>query len=222
LNFHQCGCEEEYLSLAVPDGWGLLGQKTLSASDLAQLVNLVIANADRTGRTASEVIEWLESVADPQQHQVCHKICFGNFVDRIRRLRLRRNELAGADLFRDPAWDMLLELYAAHVQGRTLSVSSLCYASGVPITTALRQLQRLERHKMLKRLGDMRDNRRCLVEATPLALATVSKAAATLIQTALQAAEECREELHAIAEGQALFAEPAPGGTVAALRRSKV
>jgi hypothetical protein len=34
---------------------------------------------------------------------------------------------------------MLLELFAAHESGRCVSISSLCYASGVPPTTALRQ-----------------------------------------------------------------------------------
>jgi len=182
-----------------------LGQQTLSASDLSKLVNLVLVNAERTGRKAAEVIDWLHSLVEPEQAAPFRNSLLANFVDRLRRIRLRRNELVGADLFRDAAWDMLLELYAAHAQGRTLSVSSLCYASGVPITTALRQLHRLEAHKMLRRIGDVRDNRRCFVEATPEALAVVTKAASTLIQLTLEAAEECKEELEALASGDSLL-----------------
>jgi hypothetical protein len=42
----------------------------------------------------------------------------------------------------DPAWTMLLELYAAHLEGRQLHQASLGLASGVPKTTALRLTRR--------------------------------------------------------------------------------
>ena len=56
----------------------------------------------------------------------------------IIRLRRRRDRLFGSDLFGEPAWDMLLELYAAELAQRRECVSGLCCASGVPATTALR------------------------------------------------------------------------------------
>src|SRR3546814_1843272 len=53
-------------------------------------------------------------------------------------------------LFRsDPAWDMLLDLYlAAERNTRPVSISSLCIASAVPATTALRWIKtfRSEEH----------------------------------------------------------------------------
>lgn len=110
------------------------------------------------------------------------------FVARLKRLRLRRNQLMGAPLFRDPAWDMLLELFVAHETGRKLSVSSLCYSSGVPPTTALRQLARLEKHGFVKREGDQTDNRRCFVLATPktiAGIATIAADASLLVEQSL-------------------------------------
>ena len=52
--------------------------------------------------------------------------------------RQMRSDLFPSAYFADPVWDMLLDLYAAHHENRLVSVSSLCIASGVPATTALR------------------------------------------------------------------------------------
>ena len=52
--------------------------------------------------------------------------------------RRRRDRYLQADLFGEPAWDMMLDLFVRGVQGKRTAVSSLCIASGVPSTTALR------------------------------------------------------------------------------------
>ncbi len=57
---------------------------------------------------------------------------------RIIRQRQLRARFFDGELFADPAWDMLLDLTAARVEARRVSVTSLCIASGVPPTTALR------------------------------------------------------------------------------------
>jgi hypothetical protein len=54
-------------------------------------------------------------------------------VIRARRLR---NQFFADELFADPAWDMLLDLFAAGLEKRRVSVSSLCIAAAVPPTTA--------------------------------------------------------------------------------------
>jgi DNA-binding MarR family transcriptional regulator len=59
----------------------------------------------------------------------------------------------------DPQWLMTLELFVAGEEGRTVSVSSLCLASGVPSTTALRHIRTLERKGMFNRLPHPRDRR---------------------------------------------------------------
>ncbi|HEX8365255.1 MAG TPA: MarR family transcriptional regulator [Allosphingosinicella sp.] len=84
----------------------------------------------------------------------------------IRNRRLRDKYL-GAALFADPVWDMLLDLYAARLEGRPVSVSSLCIAAAVPATTALRWITILEQRGILLRAADARDGRRILVELGP-------------------------------------------------------
>ena len=59
-------------------------------------------------------------------------------VRRIIRQRQLRARFFEGDLFADPAWDMLLDLTAARAEHTRVSITSLCIASGVPPTTALR------------------------------------------------------------------------------------
>lgn len=161
-----------------------MGQETkLSVGDISQLLDVVTRIAEQGQCSPSEAIGRIASILSPDSSaEERDRASLVEFVARLRRLRLRRNELIGAPLFRDPAWDMLLELFAAHESGRRVSVSSLCYASGVPLTTALRQMQRLEKHGLLTRHGDSQDNRRCYVEPTAKAVAGIASMAAMLVE----------------------------------------
>lgn len=78
--------------------------------------------------------------------------------------RQRRARFFAADLFADPAWDMLLDLTAAHGEGRQVSVTSLCIAAGVPATTALRWLTQMVETGMFQRVADPADRRRVFIE----------------------------------------------------------
>ncbi len=72
-----------------------------------------------------------------------------------------------AELFGEPAWDILLDLLRAEVAERRVSVSSVCLASGVPQTTALRYLKQMTARGMIVRCADPRDHRRVFVELAP-------------------------------------------------------
>jgi len=84
-------------------------------------------------------------------------------VRRIIRQRQLRGRFFDADLFADPAWDMLLDLSAAHVEKAKVSVTSLCIASGVPPTTALRWIGQMTEGGLLKRVEDESDRRRAFI-----------------------------------------------------------
>ena len=75
-------------------------------------------------------------------------------------LRRRRDGLFPPDLFGEPAWDMLLDLYVAASERRPISVSSACLAAAVPPTTALRYIATLERSGLIEREADPADRRR--------------------------------------------------------------
>ena len=84
-------------------------------------------------------------------------------IRRILRERTRRTQHLKASLFGEPAWDMLLELYASEIEQRRISVTSLCLASGVPATTALRWISALEREGLIQKRSDPLDGRRAHV-----------------------------------------------------------
>lgn len=84
-------------------------------------------------------------------------------VRTIIRQRRLRDELFDADLFADPAWDMLLDLYAAQLDRTRVSVSSLCIAAAVPATTALRWIKTLTDNGLFVRNADVHDARRIFI-----------------------------------------------------------
>ena len=79
------------------------------------------------------------------------------------RLRRRRDVLFGNDLFADPAWDMMLDLAAARLDGARVAVSSLCIAAAVPPTTALRWIRNLTELAVFERDADASDGRRVFI-----------------------------------------------------------
>lgn len=80
----------------------------------------------------------------------------------IKRRRLRES-FFDAELFADPAWDILLDLMAARLEQRNVSVSSLCIAAAVPPTTALRWITAMTESGMLIREQDPDDARRVFI-----------------------------------------------------------
>jgi len=85
-------------------------------------------------------------------------------VRRIIRQRQLRAQFLGTDLFADPAWDILLDLTAARAEHTRVSVTSLCIASGVPPTTALRWIAQMTEAGLLERVEDDSDRRRAFIQ----------------------------------------------------------
>lgn len=70
-------------------------------------------------------------------------------------LRKRREQEFGADIFGEPAWDILLDLFIQRVDGRRTSATSASIASRSPTTTALRYIAILEKKGLLtKRVAE--------------------------------------------------------------------
>jgi hypothetical protein len=87
------------------------------------------------------------------------------------RARRMRAQFFAAGLFADPAWDMLLDLFAARLEQRAVSVSSLCIAAAVPPTTALRWIGTLHDAGLFERQADPSDRRRAHIALTAAGLA---------------------------------------------------
>ncbi|MFZ5695854.1 MAG: hypothetical protein ACOY4N_09450 [Pseudomonadota bacterium] len=104
--------------------------------------------------------------ADPAIHPQVLTAEIGQIARTFHKSSLRRGEALHYPIS-DPGWNMLLALVTDATEYRTSCVTSLCCASGSPMTTALRHLSRLERDGKIQRREDRHDSRKCVIEATP-------------------------------------------------------
>ncbi|HMI18879.1 MAG TPA: MarR family transcriptional regulator [Sphingomonas sp.] len=74
--------------------------------------------------------------------------------------RRRISTFIDADLFADPARDILLDLFVAGEEGTRISISSCCIAAAVPPTTALRWIKMLKKRGLVHEAIDPADGRR--------------------------------------------------------------
>jgi CheY-like chemotaxis protein len=91
----------------------------------------------------------------------------------LRTIRRARTQHFPSDLFSDPCWEMLLDLYDAQLAGADVTVTSLGAASGVPLTTALRRMEALQSHGLIVRSEDSGDKRRTIIRLTAPGLQAV-------------------------------------------------
>ena len=90
-----------------------------------------------------------------------------NYIRELLKKESKRRGIGGGEVFGDPAWEMMLDLLLAKVEGRQVSVSSACIASGAPMSTALRLVGRLVDEGVLGKVADESDRRRHFLEINP-------------------------------------------------------
>ncbi|MEL7445947.1 MAG: MarR family transcriptional regulator [Pseudomonadota bacterium] len=89
--------------------------------------------------------------------------------------RMRGSLFGNPDIFGEPAWDILLDLYIAIADGKEVSVSSACIGSAAPPTTGLRWLGILAESGLVVREHDEIDQRRVLVRLTEAAVEAMDR-----------------------------------------------
>lgn len=89
-------------------------------------------------------------------------------VRSIIKARALRRKFFDDQLFADPAWDILLELYALKCEFTRVSVSKLSVSAHVPCTTALRWIDKLESEGLVERAADPLDGRRIWIDLSEL------------------------------------------------------
>lgn len=85
----------------------------------------------------------------------------------LRRRLLRKQLLGNDELFGEPAWDMLIDLFIHESEAKPVSTSSLGIASGLGMSSALRLVQRLCDAELLVRTSDPSDGRRNFIRLAP-------------------------------------------------------
>lgn len=94
-------------------------------------------------------------------------------LDSLRAVRKVRSQYFPSELFSDPCWEMLLDLYDARLADQQVTVTSLAAASGAPPTTAWRRISALQSHGLIERIDDPDDKRRAIVRLSSTGLAAV-------------------------------------------------
>jgi DNA-binding MarR family transcriptional regulator len=141
--------------------------KNVALDEVADLLESVRSVANRLGCGMTDALAHVRRTVEGQPAPMRRSTDLISFVEGIQRIRMRRNDLLKVDIFRDPSWDMLLELYLAHARGEKTCVSALCCVAGAPATTAFRHIERLHRLKLITRHPDPRDHRRTFLALNP-------------------------------------------------------
>lgn len=92
------------------------------------------------------------------------------------RARACRDQALGDDLFFDPAWSILLELYVHHRQRTAMSITALCLAAKIPPSTGLRWVTLLEKRGLVTREADPFDKRKSYARLTPAGVGRIERA----------------------------------------------
>ncbi|CCA93246.1 conserved hypothetical protein [Novosphingobium sp. PP1Y] len=95
--------------------------------------------------------------------------------------RRLREEMFGSEMFAEPAWDILLDLYTAEAKGESVQISSLAVAARVPHSTAIRWAKNMTRSGFLVRERDPTDARRVHIRLSPWAKELMENYLARLI-----------------------------------------
>lgn len=92
------------------------------------------------------------------------KVRIANFISKARR---SKNEcFGGVCISNEPAFDILIDLYISESSNKLISVTSACFATTAPLSTALRWLKHLEKNNLVTRIEDVGDRRRIFVRLT--------------------------------------------------------
>jgi DNA-binding MarR family transcriptional regulator len=146
--------------------------KTISLSDsdldaLRQVLGQLLVNPATVTTNTPPAAANSENQVDP--------VRLVNLARSILLARRRRNKVFNKAMFGEPAWDMLLTLYADMAEGPHHSVSRLSALSGAPPTTALRWLDYLEKERLVIREANPTDRRSDFVELTDKGRATMER-----------------------------------------------
>lgn len=124
--------------------------------EAVSLLNHILANAEGQNREGLPTEDFL-IMGD--------QVLAGIARRRLKQQRSRQHYLP-QEIFRDPAWNILLDLFVHEMEGSRVCVSDACLASGVAPTTALRWITQLEALGLVERCKDAVDARRSFLSLT--------------------------------------------------------
>ncbi len=147
---------------------GTVKHSRISASRLDE--DSLASQADDIRERLSSALRLVDQVASVPASRLPNQPVTEKEIRALLRLRRARDQFFDGELFADPAWDILLELYAARLGQQRISVGSLCQGAAVPATTALRWISHLEAKGLIERKPDRMDGRRFYLTLSAIGL----------------------------------------------------
>lgn len=174
-----CGQDSRVRELSDTDRMSLL-RLTQQVSEIASRLEALSGSPDESDRVAASAFAFDGSNSrDPATQRLVRAarpaLPDPRLVRKIIRLRQIRSRFFEGELFADPAWDMLLDLAAARAEHKRVSVTSLCIASGVPPTTALRWISQMTGAGLFCRAEDVTDRRRAFIALSDVAAEGIAR-----------------------------------------------
>jgi hypothetical protein len=142
------------------DTYQLLRQLGEKLSDLTRDYQRLVPDCSSPAPNAGAFRSALEQSMPPRRK-------LGELARCIYRSRRSRDRILPNELFGEPAWDLMLDLFASECEGRRISVTSACIAASVPPTTGLRWISVLITFGLVARDEDPADRRRAYIDLTP-------------------------------------------------------
>lgn len=127
----------------------------------------IISRDAMAGQVPTSISYTLRS-PEPPQGTGDTDLALANAEALVRRRFLRQQLVGAPELFGDPAWEMLVDLFIHECKGKDLSISSLCVAVSIPMSSALRLAQKLCDAGILRRIADPIDGRRSIIKLEPV------------------------------------------------------
>ena len=147
-------------------------QPELRSADDVRRVTLTGRDVDDATRLLRILTLEDAGKTDPKPHSLSPRFALIETARELLRIRHRRIDVFGKAMFREPAWEILLNLYAEQ-DGVRFTIGKLAQKSGTPLTTALRWIDYLEKRRFVRRELNPTDARAFFVELTDAALSAL-------------------------------------------------
>lgn len=143
-----------------------------SEDKLVLLSGKDVDDASRLMRLLSEPSENAPPASSTARPQVISRALLIEGASKELRQRRRRSQVLPEDMFGEPAWDILLQLYVEQ-QGSRLKIARLTNELNLPATTVLRWLSYLQDKQLVRREVHPTDQRSVIIELTPDAIQAI-------------------------------------------------
>lgn len=157
------------------------GSVSLSREDALEVARLLRLLTKNKNTATSLIRETHRLKATERERHVCNSHQLTAMARQIYIRRRARDIHFSPTLFGEPAWDMLLALYAAPDDEQ--NVSGLIHFSACPQTTALRYLSVLEDEDLIVRKAHPSDRRVSRISLTSKGRASLEAYLATVLDT---------------------------------------